>query len=1066
MNQNVINVDELDDASLTSQIEVLQKSVNEDAEKKENQTTGYNFELVQEGLNLAAKEKEQFINQRKLDLTEGAGFDIRKWGTPENTLEDGTQDTSWLASLSPADIIDINQTFKPKPGTQMKILGVGNDELGFMAQSFSRSAGSNIEDRKEFMTNYLKYYNEDAEVLFLNELIDTSPEGSEDSNRIQQIMKTTGISLDVAPETLVYRVSGQDDWQVVNAPGASQGDLGYYALDIAKIIPEVLGFAAGGPKGAALAAAASEAMIQTSGELVNVIMDPNMDVMSAEGLVEIAMDGLGGSWKDAGIDFVATGVMTKAAEMVFGFATKRALKLARSYLPVDVVKMYERALRNGDKKTLVAINKQLAEKMPGSKKVNVTIGQALDDPIIKGTETFAQGTNAWVASNFNELFKQRSKDITDTILNYQRKALGLDDAPTSGVGTVEGKFGQTIVESAEETFQKEIKAINQKYISDDILGEPEVIKLFHVLGTTLDNNGKFLIDTETLAKQVPKLDTDGNVIQGQTTSVLENLITVGRANYNKELKNFDDQIAKVFIDAKAAKPDINLDELIKPTNLVKTMFKLEKEFDNLLLTVKDADVKKFLVGFRENLKDGRKTKNFSYEQVQKTLQYLNSLSIDDLSQVAPGIGQGAIRELAAALRVDIKKQLTKNLGVEETNKIFKINDQIIKFKNDYNRGAVAKLFKTTDGGKITKIVDGNVTDMVLNNPIFAKEIAGILDSPSMIPEKEAFKKSILNTYFKSVYTEGGEMVTDEKVIAQKAAAWLKANGENVNLFLDEKMVKMMRFPKQFRKMVSQNAASRDLALKALHKEYDDITSLDPANMLKYFMQNPSKIKGVINNLNKNSPFKLGDDVLKQVKEMSFERMQANIVQFDDAIGSNMINGKAIERFFSMANDQGMTNRSFYSKVFGEKFVNNMTDIGSILKLLQSGGDEEFIKVMSRDGELWKGTRNLLLGQLDRKRTFIRGLKQLAKEINNRDMFKALTDFDEFMKTYQSLPFNAIYKTLAPGKYKNVIAATGADQAIQQSNIPEIALPAMYIALQEAGLFMKDVIGNKLTSPGS
>ena len=57
------------------------------------------------------------------------------------------------------------------------------------------------------------------------------------------------------------------------------------------------------------------------------------------------------------------------------------------------------------------------------------------------------------------------------------------------------------------------------------------------------------------------------------------------------------------------------------------------------------------------------------------------------------------------------------------------------------------------------------------------------------------------------------------------------------------------------------------------------------------------------------------DVLKQVKEMSFERMQANIVQFDDAIGSNMINGKAIERFFSMANDQGMTNRSFYSKVF-------------------------------------------------------------------------------------------------------------------------------------------------------
>ena len=178
---------------------------------------------------------------------------------------------------------------------------------------------------------------------------------------------------------------------------------------------------------------------------MNVMMDPNMDVMSAEGFVEIAMDGLGGSWKDAGIDYVATGLLTKAAEMVFGFATRRALKLARSYLPADVVKMYEKALRNGDKKTIVAINKQLAEKMPGAKHINVTIGQALNDPIIKGTESFAQGTNAWVASNFNELFKQRSKDITDTILKYQRKALGLDDTPTTGVGTVESKFGQTIV---------------------------------------------------------------------------------------------------------------------------------------------------------------------------------------------------------------------------------------------------------------------------------------------------------------------------------------------------------------------------------------------------------------------------------------------------------------------------------------------------------------------------------------------------------------------------------------------------------------------------------------------
>ena len=104
-----------------------------------------------------------------------------------------------------------------------------------------------------------------------------------------------------------------------------------------------------------------------------------------------------------------------------------------------------------------------------------------------------------------------------------------------------------------------------------------------------------------------------------------------------------------------------LDNMVKPSLFSKEFFKLEKEFDNLLVNIKDKNIQTFLKDFRSKLKDGRNTNNFSFQQVQDTLRYLNTLTSDDLSQVG---GSDVIRRLAKSLRLDLHKQLTKNIGVK------------------------------------------------------------------------------------------------------------------------------------------------------------------------------------------------------------------------------------------------------------------------------------------------------------------------------------------------------------------------------------------------------------------
>lgn len=1011
---------------------------------------GYNNVLIEEGLGERLTQWNNAKNQKRVDLSEMVGIDTRNFVN--------TGDTSGLVPLSTEALMDVQKNFKIQPGTQLKILGIGHDEVDYWAQVLMRTAGNNIEDRKEFLTNFLgHFYPGKIDVQYLAEMKDS--QGQPDGKRIDQITSAFGLDIDLAPETLVYRIGESGTWQVANKPGASKGDLGYFTPDLAKLPFEIIGYLQGGARGAGVYSAVMEIALQAAGEAFNIGLDPNMEIASAEGIKEIIADGIVGSLDDAAISFVATAGLTKLTDLAFGMGNAMIMNTVRQYLPPKLVREYEKALRMGNTKILTRLNQKIAEKMPGKDKLTGTIGQELNSPYLKGIERYLFESDSWAQSKHTQALQKRLNKTYEILYKYQRKSLGFDDvtdeatalkqaaeAVEAGGETITSSFGRDISSELEKNMVKELGELNLKYTTGNPLAQPEVIQLFNVFEGLLDENGK-LLDINTLAKQfnIKPVTKDGEIIIPETklTSAIERIIAKNKENYDVGLKVYTDAQQQLF----KGLDQETLDNMVKPSLFSKEFFKLEKEFDNLLVNIKDSNIQTFLKDFRSKLKDGRKTNNFSFQQVQDTLRYLNTLTSDDLSQVG---GQDTIRRLAKTLRLDLHKQLTKNLGKKETNKLFAINDQIVKYKNDFNRGVLAKLFKKTDGGMITKLVDDEVVDMVFSSPLFTTEFAGIINNVGMLSEKEAFQKAILSNYYKKVFYEGGKTVKDSKIIGQNATKWIKENAEASASFLDEKMIKMMRYPQIFKNAQAINQAAKDKALKAVQNKYDNFLNLDPANYFSYFIKNPNSFTDIIKIIRKSDSM-LASKISKNVKNIGFDYLQRNITSIDKRIGMEVFDGKKILDFFSNKSTKGMAHRDFFASIFPEidDFAKNMIDIGDLLKLMDDPGDDAFMKSMSANDELQSGLKNMIFGPLNRKRTFIKGIQQLLKTINKRSTFNALFDYNTFVKKYESLPFKLLYPLISPDTWKTPVAAEVEEQLLSPIT-PDlnVVVPAIYMTVQQ------------------
>jgi len=76
----------------------------------------------------------------------------------------------------------------------------------------------------------------------------------------------------------------------------------------------------------------------------------------------------------------------------------------------------------------------------------------------------------------------------------------------------------------------------------------------------------------------------------------------------------------------------------------------------------------------------------------------------------------------------------------------------------------------------------------------------------------------------------------------------------------------------------------------------------------------------------------------------------------------------------------------------DKFINTFSDIADLLNTYQK-------KIVDAEKEpvIARSIQNLFLGQLDRKRTIIRGIKQSAKLLGAEEYLDNVLDFEKYVK---------------------------------------------------------------------
>ena len=190
---------ELDDLinSLSSEIK----------ESKELDTLGYNFDIMQKGVENYNRELEQYMAQAEADSQ-------IKYGLPFGVPDYGQ------AGLSEDQKFDLMQDFKPSKTTSLQLLGLNSNEvdgLANQAYNLMYGAASNMDPNKtkDYVQSVIQTFNPNStiEMAYANEL---PSEAIADINRIQEL-QGSGFNVNVDDDLLLYKKDG-GNWSVVNEP--------------------------------------------------------------------------------------------------------------------------------------------------------------------------------------------------------------------------------------------------------------------------------------------------------------------------------------------------------------------------------------------------------------------------------------------------------------------------------------------------------------------------------------------------------------------------------------------------------------------------------------------------------------------------------------------------------------------------------------------------------------------------------------------------------------------------------------------------------------------------------
>lgn len=802
-----------------------------------------------------------------------------------------------------------------------------------------------------------------------------------------------GIYKGDTPDALAYRIDGGAIIPV-NVPGLDTKDLSLFLRELPNVTASIAAGAtmiASGYGIPATAAASATAVAIT--ELATNAYGFAYEKMHTTG--DVTTDEIEAFLKDASKDVAFAAALEGTFGVVIpGLATviKRTMKRG-AVAPGKLRKAYEDGIKAGDKggekaaKDLAKINKIMTDRLgknpnnPDGTWIDLNILQAFKGSIPatqKASQVLSnQGLTAidLAATNIvkqtSEAFQQVfAKNIDEGMITP-----GMLPDFTASPSILFGDAFQKIAGQMGEASLKDVDALFTKPLD-------ELTAILNVLNKSdvLEN---------------PNAVFDKSMISGSGQEILEKLIQNGNTN-----------IASIFEVAGVKLTD----EVIRPLNLRTTAYQFLKSIDDGLLKNLDEpqqnalkEIVKKLSVYTKSTPGPGKLKDLSYNQVDSILNQLNEM-IDNPSLYG-GLGKNnKTLIMAGALREDLEKGLRKALGDDNWLKI-KGQRSELKSVNDLRKGELFKkilksdeFFTDQNGGAFFKSVKNNSKVLAQMNSVFNR-------MPSLSDQKRLFKMGILEDLTDAINGPTGDALEmaiknkDFKFINSAYKTWMKANRKNISQF----------FTKEEMKLLDTNGIKATNYLETLTKrrgaEMDHVKqftgklqAMDAQALLGFFKKSPEQFKKFYEEGIKKGIFdKEAMTNFKKYVAMTFN----NKTMASQGDGLFLYDPDLMIKEILDAPD-------FYRNVFGKQWLDDASEMANFLrqyyspiKTLISGGDNQAARA---------ALQNVFMGQLDRKRTFIRGTLNLLGMFDARD-FAKYVNFKDFKKGYDNAYLSKTARTI-------------------------------------------------------
>ncbi len=857
------------------------------------------------------------------------------------------------------------------------------------------------------------------------------------------------------PDALAYRING-GLITPVNIPGLDTKDISLFLRELPNIAASITAGAtmiATGYGIPATAAASASAVAVT--ELVTQGLGFAYEKYNTTG--DVTQEQIINFLKDASKDAAFAAALEGTFGVIIpGVATliKRSINKGK-IAPRKLRTAYEQSIKGGQ-----VPQKEIDE----LRKINDIMTERLGK-----NPNSSDGT--WIDLNILQVFKGSipvTKAAADVMSNVTLTATDIAAA----------KIVKQTSEAFQQVFAKNIDESVTPGMLPDFTASPTIL-----FGETFQKLAKEIgeVDLKTIGdsfiKPIDELTAILNVVN--KSNVLENpnavfdksmINTGGQEILTKLIQEGNNEIASIFTTSGFKLSD----KLVKPLQLKATAYQFLKSIKDVkALGQLDEAQTKVLKAIIDDVsiitKNSKRTPGqdptalISYNKVDSLLTKLNE--IIDNPTLYGGVGKNnKVLLLAGSLRDDLEKGLRKNLGDDNWLKI-KGKRSELKAINDLRKGELFKkilksdeFFTDQNGGAFFKSVKNNSKVLAQMNSVFNR-------MPSLGDQKMLFKMGILDDLRDALDGPTGDMLEmaiknkDFKYTSNAYKTWMKANRKNIAQFFTEEEMKILDSGGiKAVNYLETLTKKRGNIMEHVKRFTGRLEGMDPQNLLDFFKKNPAQFAKF---------YKEGIEkkIFNKDAMMNFKKYVAMTFN-NKTMGSNG-DGLFLYDPDAMAKEI-LDAPDFYRAVFGEKWLNDALEMSKFLNQYYKP-----IRALIGSGENQAGRRalqNVFMGQLDRKRTFIRGTLNLLGIYDARQWAKFVS-WKDFKKGYDNAylsktsriflePINAITaadeRTFEPEKGEALINRIGTTGAQTMG----MAIGAGNWALEKGGNFLENQFGSQ------